>query len=97
MVIIEVIYMKDISTYIPISKAKSDLLEIIRRLENVEDAVAVTKNGVPAAVILSMDKYQGLLETVDILSDDKAMKSLRTSLRQARKGKWVKYDEVFRR
>jgi antitoxin YefM len=97
MVIIEVIYMKDISTYIPISKAKSDLLEIIRRLENVEDAVAVTKNGVPAAVILSMDKYQGLLETVDILSDDKAMKSLRTSLRQARKGKWVKYDEVFGR
>jgi antitoxin YefM len=97
MVIIEVIYMKDISTYIPISKAKSDLLEIIRRLENVEDAVAVTKNGVPAAVILSIDKYQGLLETVDILSDEKAMKSLRTSLRQARKGKWVKYDEVFGR
>ena len=87
--------MKDISTYIPISKAKSDLLEIIRRLENVEDAVAVTKNGVPAAVILSMEKYQGLLETLDILSDEKAMKSLRTSLRQPRKGKWLKYDEVF--
>jgi len=89
--------MKDISTYIPISKAKSDLLEIIRRLENVEDAVAVTKNGVPAAVILSMEKYQGLLETLDILSDETAMKSLRTSLRQTRKGKWVKYDEVFGR
>ena len=53
--------MKDISTYIPISRAKSDLLEIIRRLENVEDAVA--KNGVPAAVIFSMEKYQGLLDT----------------------------------
>ena len=48
--------MKDISTSIPISRAKSDLLEIIRRLENVEDAVA--KNGVPAAVIFSMEKYQ---------------------------------------
>ena len=59
--------MKGISTYIPISRAKSDLLEIIRRLENVEDAVAVTKNGVPAAVILSMEKYQCLLETLDIL------------------------------
>jgi antitoxin YefM len=97
MAINEVIYMKDISTYIPISKAKSDLLEIIRRLENVEDAVAVTKNGVPAAVILSMERYQGLLETLDILSDEKTMKSLRTSFRQARKGKWVKYDEVFGR
>jgi prevent-host-death family protein len=60
--------MKEISTYIPISKSKSDLLEIIRRLENVEDAVAVTENGVPAAVILSMEKYRGLLETLDILS-----------------------------
>jgi antitoxin YefM len=89
--------MKDISTYIPISKAKSDLLEIIRRLENVGDAVAVTKNGFPAAVILSMERYQGLLETLDILSDEKTMKSLRTSMRQARKGKWLKYDDVFGR
>ena len=89
--------MKDISRHIPISKMKSDLSRIIRRLENVEDAVAVTKNGVPAAVILSMEKYQRLLETLDILSDEKAMKSLRTSLRQARNGKWVKYDEVFGR
>jgi antitoxin YefM len=89
--------MKDISTYIPITKAKSELLDIIRRLESVEDAVAVTKNGVPAAVILSMEKYEGLLETLDILSDEKTMKSLRTAMRQARREKWLKYEEVFGR
>jgi len=89
--------MKDISTYIPISKAKSELLDIIRRLENVDDTVAVTKNGVPAAVILSMEKYEGLLETLDILSDPKTMKSLRTSMRQARQEKWLKYEKVFGR
>ena len=89
--------MKDISTYIPISKAKTDLLNIIRRLESLDDAVAVTKNGVPAAVILSVEKYEGLLETLDILSDEKTMRSLRTSMCQARRGKWLKYDEVFGR
>jgi antitoxin YefM len=89
--------MKDISAYIPITKAKSELLDIIRRLESVDDAVAVTKNGVPAAVILSMEKYEGLLETLDILSDEKTMKSLRTSMRQGRQKKWLKYDEVFGR
>jgi antitoxin YefM len=89
--------MKDISKYIPISKAKSELLDIIRRLESIDDAVAVTKNGVPAAVILSMEKYEGLLETLDILSDTKTMKLLRTSMRQARRGKWLKYEEVFGR
>jgi antitoxin YefM len=79
--------MKDISTYIPISKAKTDLLNIIRRLESLDDAVAVTKNGVPAGVILSVEKYEGLLETLDILSDEKTMGSLRTSMCQARRGK----------
>jgi antitoxin YefM len=76
---------------------KGDLSKIILRLETFEEAVVVTENGVPAALILSMEKYRGLLETLDILSDEKTMKSLRTSLRQAPKGKWVKYDDVFGR
>ena len=89
--------MNDISKYVPITKAKNDLLELIRHIENVDESVAVTKNGVPAAVILSMEKYIGLLETLDILSDEATAKSLRKSMRQARKGKWLRTDEVFRR
>jgi len=89
--------MNEISRYVPITKAKNDLLELIRQVENVDESVAVTKNGVPAAVILSMEKYTGLLETLDILSDEQTAKSLRTSMRQARKGKWLRTDEVFRR
>ncbi len=60
-------------------------LELIRQVENVDESVAITKNGVPAAVILSMEKYAGLLETLDVLSDEETMTSLRTSIRQARK------------
>lgn len=89
--------MKDISKYVPITKAKNDLLEIVRQVEERDESVAVTKNGVPAAVILSMEKYQGLLETLEILSDEETMKSLRTSIRQARKGKWLRHDQVFGR
>jgi REP element-mobilizing transposase RayT len=32
-----------------------------------------------------------------IFRDDTAMKSLRTSMRQARQGKWQKYEQVFGR
>jgi antitoxin YefM len=87
----------DISRYVPITKAKNDLLDLIRQIESVDESVAVTKNGVPAAVILSMEKYAGLLETIEILSDEDTAKSLRASIRQARKGKWLRADEVFRR
>jgi antitoxin YefM len=89
--------MNEISRFVPITKAKNDLLELIRRVEDIDESVAVTKNGVPTAVILSMEKYAGLLETLDILSDEATVKSLRISMRQARKGKWVRHDEVFRR
>lgn len=89
--------MNEISKYVPITKAKNDFLDLIRQVENVDESVAVTKNGVPTAVILSMEKYTGLIETLEILSDAGTAKSLRTSVRQARKGKWLRTEEVFRR
>ena len=89
--------MNEISKYVPITKAKNDFLDLIRQVENVDESVAVTKNGVPTAVILSMEKYTGLLETLEILSDAGTAKSLRTSVRQARKGKWLRTEEVFQR
>lgn len=95
--VIEVIPMNEISRYVPITKAKNDLLDLIRQIESLDESVAVTKNGVPAAVILSIEKYAGLLETLEILSDEETAKSLRTSIRQARKGMWLRSDEVFRR
>ncbi len=58
-----------IQDYIPVTKAKSSFLEIIRKIEGSEDAIAITKNGVPEAVLLSMKKFEGLLETLEILSE----------------------------
>jgi antitoxin YefM len=84
-----------IQEYIPVTKAKSQLLNIIRKIENSDQTVAITKNGVPEAVMISMKKYEGLLETLEILSDKKAMKSLRKSIKEAQEGKWLDIDEVF--
>jgi PHD/YefM family antitoxin component YafN of YafNO toxin-antitoxin module len=35
-----------IQDYIPVTKAKSKLLDIIRKIESSDDTVAITKNGV---------------------------------------------------
>jgi len=72
-------------------------LEIIRQVEKEESTVAVTKNGVPTAVILSMERFARLLETLAILTDEETMKSLRKAIRQARQGKWISEEEVFGR
>ncbi len=87
--------MLTIQDYIPVTKAKSTFLDIIRKIENSDDAIAITKNGVPEAVLLSMKKFQGLLETLEILADEKAMKSIRKSIKEANEGLWLDADEVF--
>ena len=87
--------MEPIQDYVPVTKAKNELLELIRRIKESDDTVAITKNGVPEAVLLSMKKFRDLLETLDILSDEKAMASIRRSIRDAREGKWVDAEEVF--
>jgi len=84
-----------IQDYIPVTKAKSTFLDLIRKIEASDDAIAITKNGVPEAVLLSMKKFQSLFETLEILSDEKAMKSIRKSIVEANREKWVDFDEVF--
>ena len=84
-----------IQDYIPVTKAKSAFLDLIRKIEASDDTIAITKNGVPEAVLLSMKKFQSLFETLEILSDEKAMKSIRKSIMEANRGKWLGFDEVF--
>ena len=87
--------MKEVDRFIPVTEAKNRLLDLVRDLQATDDIVAITKNGVPAAVLLSVEKFEGFLETIDILSDERAMTSLRRSLRAARAGRWLRHDEVF--
>ena len=87
--------MQLITQYIPVTKAKSMLLDLIRNIKNSDDVIAITKNGVPEAVIISMEKLQGFLETLDILSDEKAMASIRRSIREAHKRMWIDFHKVF--
>lgn len=93
--IIIVITMKTDYKYIPITKAKRDLLDVVRDLVSKDRTVAITKKGAPVAVLLSMEKFEGLLETLDILSDPRMMRALRAAVREADKGQWVSYDQVF--
>ena len=86
--------MEQIQEYVPVTQAKTRLLDLVRKLKGSGDAIAITKNGVPEAVLISMEKFEGILETLEILSDEKTMKALRRSMRDAEKGNWISEDEV---
>ena len=49
--------MAEIHKFVPITKAKNVLLELIRPAQKADSTIAVTKNSVPTAVILSSRVY----------------------------------------
>ncbi len=57
---------------LPLAEIKKRLSEIIDGVEARHDRVVLTRNGRPAAVILSPDDLESLEETVAILSDPAA-------------------------
>ena len=87
--------MQTIETFVPITRAKAKLLDMVRQLSDTNDTIAITKNGVPEAVMLSMRKFEGLLETIDILADPKMMRQLKGSAKDVKEGRLIDLDETF--
>ena len=87
--------MQSIQEYVPVTKAKTSLLEMVRKIKDSDDVIAITKNGIPEAVLISINRFDGLLETLEILSDERAMKSIRKSIQEADNEMWLDYDELF--
>ena len=87
--------MQTIETFIPITKAKAKLLDMVRQLQDTDDTIAITKNGVPEAVLLSMKKFEGFLETIDILADAEMMKQLKGSVKDVKAGRLIDLEEAF--
>ncbi len=89
--------MPHVSEFVSISEAKNRLSSLISRMKHKQEVVAIMRDGVPSAVLLSMDQFAGLMETCEILSDQKSMRALRRSLKQAEKEQWVSHSSVFGR
>lgn len=68
-----------IDEYIPITKAKNQILSTIREIITFDSTVAITKNCLPQAVLMSMEHYTALQETIEVLADNDIMEQLRSS------------------
>ncbi len=78
--------METIDSYIPVTKAKNQMLEIIRDIGTYDNTIAITKNGLPHAVMMSMEHYDALQETMAVLADTETMMQLRDSMKELKNG-----------
>jgi len=81
---------------LPISEVKARLPELVNGVAEREEEIVVTRNGKPAAMLVSYAEYERLKETLDVLSDPDLMRQIRQSEAEIAAGKkGLSFEEVF--
>ena len=60
----------------PLTEARNRLSELVDEVISTGSDLVISKHGRPAAVVISHEEYESLLETLNILSDPDAMAAL---------------------
>ena len=79
---------------LPLAEIKARLSEIVDRVEREHERVVLTRNGRPAAVIMSPADLEALEDTLDMLSDPQALEEIRTARREIGEGRVVSAEEL---
>ena len=80
----------------PLAEAKKHLSSLVREAGESYDRILITKNGVEKAVLMSAEEYEGLIETLDILSHKEERQGITRAKKQVRRGQTVSL-ETFRK
>ena len=81
-------------TTMSLKELRPELPKVIARIDGKLDRYIVTKRGKPVIVMLSVEDYESLMETLDILADPKAMAELRKGEDDIRKGRTHAWAEI---
>ncbi|MDP2970972.1 MAG: type II toxin-antitoxin system Phd/YefM family antitoxin [Deltaproteobacteria bacterium] len=81
-----------------VSEAKMKLSGLIDTVNATDEEIVITKNGRPAAVLVSPEEFESLKETIAIRSDLALMREIKKGLRALRnkKAKLYTLEELFR-
>ena len=66
---------------LPLSEVKMKLSQLISEVNSMDEQITITRNGKPAAVLISPQEFDSWQETVTIRSNAELMKEIRRGLR----------------
>ena len=79
---------------LPISKVKDRLNELVDSAASTHEQVTITKNGSPAAVLVSADEWDALQETLFWLSQDGNREAVAAAREEIARGEGLTEDQI---
>jgi PHD/YefM family antitoxin component YafN of YafNO toxin-antitoxin module len=78
----------------PMSEVQQDLPEVLDMIESADERVVVIRHDRPAAIMMSYEEYEGLLETLDVLSTPGAHEEIREAEARYAAGEYCSADDI---
>jgi prevent-host-death family protein len=82
---------------LPLTEARKGLSKIVDDVSTAHEHVTITRQGKPAAVVMSSDEFESWQETLEIHDDPEAMAAIRRGLQDIKAGRVRPLEEVLAR
>ena len=79
--------MSDMQHIMPVTKVKQGLLDILKVMQEEGRTIMLTRNGEAVGVMMTPDRYEALMETIEILADKKVVDALKSSAKDFKAGR----------
>ena len=80
---------------LPVTTVKRDLMKLLKKVVAEGDPLIITRDGQAAGVLMSAEEYEGLMETLEILSDKALIRSLKRAEKEFGRGRVFSHKQIF--
>lgn len=84
--------MRDIN----VTEAKNRLTELVKEVEQTTSSYGILRNGHKAAVLLSAEEYEGILESLEVLGSRSLVKQMIQSAKEFARGQKIPFSKIRR-
>ena len=81
---------------ITLKELRPALPKVVDLIDSKMERYLVTRHGKPVIVMLGIDDYESLVETLDILADPEAKKGLHQGIKDVMQGRTRSWQEIKR-
>jgi prevent-host-death family protein len=84
-----------LSEILSATEVKRNFLALLKQLDREHGAITITRNGVAAGVLMSVDEYESLTETLEILADPKLVRALGRARGRLQRRRALNHEQVW--
>ena len=77
------------------TKLRKNLFKLIEQVEKPGNTITITVDGEPKIIMMSVEDYEGWVETLEIMSDKELMKGIEEGMKDLKEGRFYTEEEFY--